>query len=44
MYIFLLMIKSNKEGNGIERVIGKHIIESLNGMTSEGLMEKVTFE
>ena len=37
-------MKANKEGSGIESVTGECIIESLDGMTSEGLMEKVTFE
>lgn len=42
--IFLLMIKANKEGSGIESVNSEHNVENLDGLASGGLLEKVTFE
>ena len=42
--IFLLMIKANKEGSGIESVNSEHNVENLDGLASGGLLEQVTFE
>lgn len=43
LFLFLLMVKSNKKGKEIESINSEHVIESLDRMASEGFTE-VTFE